>query len=159
MRILVVSDTHRDYYTLNQVIKSQPSAEVVFHLGDGADDIERIKSLYDNKMIISLRGNCDWNCSKSYIEQITLESKKIFATHGHLFGVKISLTDIITEAKKNDANILLFGHTHQALCDYVDDMHIMNPGSLHGYNATYGIIDITPNGNIVTNLIKYQDTI
>lgn len=156
MRILVVSDTHRDYYTLNQVMKSQPKAEIVFHLGDGEDDIDRIKYLYENKTIISLRGNCDWGCNKPYIDERTVEGKKIFATHGHLYGVKLGLENIISEAKRKEANILLFGHTHNAYNQYIDGMYVMNPGSLRGYDASYGIIDIC-GGNIVTNIIKCQD--
>ena len=40
MRILVVSDTHRDQYSLEQAVLRQPKAEVVIHLGDGADEAE-----------------------------------------------------------------------------------------------------------------------
>lgn len=156
MRILVVSDTHRDYYTLNQVMKSQTKAEIVFHLGDGEDDIDRIKSLYDDKMIISIKGNGDWGCCKPYIDERIIEGKKIFATHGHLFGVKLGLDNLISEAKKKGTDILLFGHTHTAYNQYVDGMYIMNPGSLRGRNASYGIIDIVNNG-VVTNIIKCQE--
>ncbi len=156
MRILVVSDTHNDYYTLNQVIKSQTKAEIVIHLGDGEEDIERIRHLYDKKMIVSIRGNCDWGSNKPYIEELNVEGKKIFATHGHLYSVKVDYDNIINEARKKCADILLFGHTHIAYCDYIDGLYIMNPGALRGYNASYGIIDIC-NNNIITNLVKMKE--
>ena len=38
MRILVVSDTHRDAFALREAILKQPTAEVVIHLGDGAEE-------------------------------------------------------------------------------------------------------------------------
>ena len=40
MRILVVSDTHRDAYALREAILKQPTAEGVIHLGDGAEDAQ-----------------------------------------------------------------------------------------------------------------------
>ena len=33
----------------------------------------------------------------------------------------------------------------------IDGMYVMNPGSCHGYGATYGIIDISDKG-ILTNI-------
>ena len=35
--------------------------------------------------------------------------------------------------------------------EYIDGMYVMNPGSCHGYGATYGIIDISDKG-ILTNI-------
>lgn len=52
--------------------------------------------------------------------------------------------------RERQADLLLFGHTHQPLTDYEDGLYLMNPGSL-GYGGTYGYVDITPAG-IVTNL-------
>ena len=45
MRILVVSDTHGDAWSLHEAIKRQKTAVVVIHLGDGADDTESMKYL------------------------------------------------------------------------------------------------------------------
>lgn len=49
MRILVVSDTHRDQYALEQAVLRQPKAEVVIHLGDGADEAEMVKAKFPEK--------------------------------------------------------------------------------------------------------------
>ena len=56
-------------------------------------------------------------------------------------------------AREQKADILLFGHTHNAMTDYDDGLYVMNPGSLRGAYATYGILDITEAG-IVTNIVK-----
>ena len=45
----------------------------------------------------------------------------------------------------------LFGHTHNQYTEYLDGLYIMNPGSV-GMNGDYGVIDITPKGDIM--LIK-----
>mgnify|MGYP000411403135 FL=1 len=56
MRILVVSDTHRDQYSLEQAVLRQPKAEVVIHLGDGADEAEMVKAKFPEKTFLQVRG-------------------------------------------------------------------------------------------------------
>ena len=132
MRIVVVSDSHKDFYSLQKAVLSQPSAEVVVFCGDGDDDMDTLAMTIPDKMI--------------------LEGKKLFITHGHLFGVKSDYSQIINQAHLLETDILLFGHTHVPYTAYDDGMYIMNPGSI-GYTGTYGIIDITSSG-IMTNIIK-----
>lgn len=155
MRALAISDTHGDYVTLNKILMSQSKAEVVFFLGDGADDIDKVKHNYPEKMFISVRGNCDWGCELPIEQFFTLEGKKIMSTHGHAYDVKFSYNKVINHAIYNECDILLFGHTHTAIATYEDGLYIMNPGSAHGYGGTYGTIDITPQG-IVTNIVKIK---
>ena len=155
MRALVISDIHGDSSNLNSILLSQSKAEVVFFLGDGEEDIERIKHNFPNKMFVMVKGNCDWG-SKLPVEQFfTLEGKKIMLTHGHAYDVKLTYNRIINNAKYNDCDVLLFGHTHSPITLYEDGLYIMNPGSAHGYNATYGTLDITPQG-IVTNIVNIK---
>ena len=56
-------------------------------------------------------------------------------------------------ARERKADILLFGHTHNALQEYDEGLYILNPGTLHGSEGTFGIVDITPAG-IVTNVLR-----
>lgn len=153
MRILVVSDTHRDEFALRQAILSQPKAEVVIHLGDGEEEALSMKESFPDKMFLLVKGNCDWNSTLPVTEEITLMGKHLFCTHGHAYNVKMGLWDAKTAARSRKADILLYGHTHVAQTDYEDGLYLMNPGSLHGSTGTYGIIDITPAG-IVTNILK-----
>ena len=67
--------------------------------------------------------------------------------------MKSGLYNAVCAAREQKAQVLLFGHTHRALTDYEEGLHIMNPGSLSGWQASYGTLDITSQG-IVTNLIK-----
>ncbi len=149
----MVSDTHKDEYSLRKAILEQPKAEVVIHLGDGEDEAQSMKESFPEKMFLMVRGNCDWGSTLPAVGEITLAGKRIFYTHGYSYNVKYGLSEVISAARSHKADILLFGHTHQAICDFEDGLHIMNPGSLFGSNGTYGIIDITDAG-IVTNLIK-----
>ena len=35
MRILVLSDTHGDFYSMKKALDAQPNAEAIIHCGDG----------------------------------------------------------------------------------------------------------------------------
>ena len=59
MRILVVSDTHGDLRTLLQIVKSQPTAEIIIHCGDGNEEAQYIKDSYRDKMVVAVKGNFD----------------------------------------------------------------------------------------------------
>ncbi len=153
MRILVVSDTHGNEANLKRAVLSQPQAELVVHLGDGEEEANRVKTAFPEKMFLQVRGNCDWGSSLPYNGEYEADGKKLFFTHGHLFGVKSGLYTVTCAAREQKAQILLFGHTHQALCDYEDGLYLLNPGSLSGWQASFGTVDITPQG-IVTNIVK-----
>ncbi len=156
MKILVVSDSHGDFRTLNNLLKAQRKAEVVLFLGDGADDFEDIKFLYPEKMFIGVKGNNDWGSDLPMIEERVFEGKRIFMAHGHSYGVKYGLAEIEKEGRKRGADIVLFGHTHQAYVKYENGMYLMNPGSIRRYNSTYGVIDIQ-NGDILINTAEFSE--
>lgn len=155
MKILVVSDTHGDFKAMQSAVLQQNKAEVIFHLGDGEEQAEDIKLAYNNKMLINVHGNCDWGSMLPAVEIRTIDGKKIMATHGHYYGVKQSLETIFEKAKSENADILLFGHTHIPMTDYHNGMHIMNPGSLNGSHGTYGVIDIDGN-EVKTTIFKVR---
>lgn len=152
MRILVVSDTHGDASALRSAIMAQPKAELVIHLGDGEREFMDLRASFPEKMFISVCGNCDFGSQLPVMEEITLEGIKIFYTHGHFYNVKFGDCELISAARDRKANVVLYGHTHVKDNRYEDGLYILNPGSLHGYGASYGTVDITKAG-IVTNII------
>lgn len=156
MRILVVSDTHGDMRTLMKAVNAHPSAEIIVHCGDGDEQVKYLKDTIKDKMIIGVRGNCDWCSSLPSKEIISVCGKRIFITHGHLYNAKVGLYNIMCAAREEKADILLFGHTHNAMTYYEDGLYVMNPGSCSGYMASYGYIDITDKGEIVTNTVAIK---
>ena len=155
MRILVVSDSHGDEYSLIRAIKAQPSAEIVVHCGDGADEASRICVNFLDKMVVSVKGNCDFCSSAPISEVFTAEGVKFFVTHGHAYNAKSTLYNLSLAAREQGAQVVLFGHTHNPLSIYDDGLYMLNPGSLRGYASTYGFVDVTKKG-IVTNIVELK---
>lgn len=153
MRILVVSDTHRDRSALRAAILRQPSAEVVIHLGDGAEEAEEMREKFPEKTFFLVRGNCDWGRHLPVEGLETFRGKNIFYTHGYTYNVKYGTEKILAAAREKEADVLLFGHTHQPVAEYREGIYVMNPGSLRGAEGTYGIVDLTDAG-VVTGILK-----
>lgn len=147
MRIIVTSDTHRDFYALHTLVeKYRNTADLFIHLGDGAVELEQVENIYPECRFLSARGNCDFGTTASLAGCFSCGIAKIFYTHGHMYNVKYELDDLYRAGAEVEANVILFGHTHVPLVDYRDGVHILNPGSLgmpRGTKPSYGVIDIT----------------
>ena len=109
-------------------------------------DAEEVSEHYPKLPFCLVPGNCDgWGAATPPIKQITLAGKSILLSHGHRWGVKSSYDMAIVAARVAEADILLFGHTHNALCEQLDDgLWMMNPGAAR---YSYGLIEIE-NGEI-----------
>lgn len=160
MRIVVMSDSHRNAGAVDDVIeKHLDSADMFIHLGDGEYETDLVMMQYPHKDIRRVAGNCDWNSSLPDHLVVDLPGARIFCTHGHLFGVKGGLDRIMSAAAQKKCNIILYGHTHERFQHYEDGVYIMNPGSCacprDGKPPSYGIIDVTDKG-IITNVVDLK---
>ena len=141
MKLLVFSDSHGMPLYMRETLEKHRDVDAVIFLGDGQNDFQM------------MRGNCDLGCADVPVREILdLDGAKIFCTHGHLYHVKSGLYTVVCAAREAGANLLLFGHTHEALETYDDGLYILNPGSCSGFRATCGLVDISPAG-ILTNIL------
>lgn len=144
MKIAVISDTHRSGRYIDIAKKYIKNVDALIHLGDNIDDVERLTEGFKGK-VYSVAGNCDYNSSFPSEQILELGNKKIFITHGHNYGVKYSLNNIYYRAKELEVDVVLFGHTHEALILEEDNILFMNPGSIslpRGSNRCIGYIEI-----------------
>lgn len=154
MRVLVVSDTHGNTGALCRAIEEQPTARTVIFLGDGLRDAEDAQTRYPDRTIYTVPGNCDFAALDPKVREETLGGKRFFFTHGHVYDVKYGLYRLDLAARQYNADIALFGHTHQPYQEYADGLYLFNPGSL-GYGGTYGYVDIV-GGGVVTNVVSLR---
>lgn len=117
----------------------------IIHLGDLQRDAEMLSDVYPHIPVCGVPGNCDGWTMDPPKKRITLAGKVILLAHGHNWYVKRGYDYALADARKAGADILLFGHTHQALCKRMEDgLWVMNPGTSR---STYGVITIE-NGEI-----------
>lgn len=132
MKVLVFSDSHGAVNLAGEMLLKEKDCSVVFFLGDGIDEAEKMRDRYPDKKFILVKGNNDWYSQADteaykYIEGVTL-----MACHGHKFNVRFSLRDLLTSAQSVMANVALYGHTHKSgmYNDPVTGICAINPGAL-----------------------------
>lgn len=151
MRIIVMSDSHGDYFVVRDIIERNPTADMFIHLGDGENEIIEARREFPDKDIRHVAGNCDY-CSLSPQTDIAIADCgiKIFFCHGHRQFVKGGTETLRSIAKDNDCTVALFGHTHCRYSSYEDGIYVFNPGSCRcprDYNKpSYGILYVTEKG-------------
>lgn len=149
MRIVVISDSHGRTGVIDKILSNQPDARHVFFLGDKVSDIEDFEFLYPKKTFHTVCGNCDYFSMVPAVGLENLNGVRILYTHGHTFNVKYGTQRLIEAAAQNNAQIVLYGHTHVSEILYEDGLYIVNPGSCSSPRegrASYAVIDITDSG-------------
>lgn len=150
MRLIVFSDTHGDFRAAREVVERNMDVYTFLFLGDGEKEIDKLRIVYPEKMILNVAGNCDYNSVSPTSDLYYAGKIKIFYTHGHKFGVKYGPDEVFNMAKRLSAGIALYGHTHERYYEYRDGVHILNPGSAaiprDGKGPCYAFIDITRDG-------------
>jgi predicted phosphodiesterase len=64
-----------------------------------------------------------------------------YMTHGHREHVKMGIGGLLAEARKYDAKIALYGHTHRMDCHQeADGLWVFNPGSAGYSGGSAGIL-------------------
>lgn len=155
MRILAFSDSHGFKISIDKILKLHDDVNHILFCGDGENDIVSIQEKYPDKTFDIVRGNCDFNSNFPLTKIVEVENKRILITHGHSFYVKSSLQDLKFYAKQRNINIVIFGHTHNALNLYEDEVYYLNPGSCSMFDASFAIIDIN-DGNIFVKICEYN---
>ena len=150
MKILVLSDSHgfKDY--LLSAVETE-SPDMIFHLGDNKKDCEVVEKKYPQIPLRSVKGNCDTFSHGLDFDEFTLEGKRFFMTHGHLFGVKTDKAGILNSAFNRNADVLLFGHTHIPYYTVKDNLVVVNPGSLSSAEKNYAVLELK-NGDVSCEL-------
>ena len=124
-KILVVSDSHKHNEILNKIFEANKDIETCIHCGDLQDN-ENALNIHD---LYIVRGNNDFTLYKDEL-LLEFEGYKIYVTHGHIQDIETSDHKIHQNAQNNNANIVLFGHTHNPKFYQKEDIYYLNPGSV-----------------------------
>ena len=147
MKVLVVSDSHTHLKEI-QIALDRTNPEMLIFLGDGVDDLKKVK-LPENCKVEAVVGNNDFG-EKDYPiwKIVNVLNHKIFITHGHTFFVPQGVLFIADQAKKHNCELALFGHTHHRYDEVINDVRCVNPGCICGQfdiTQSYVLLDVSKN--------------
>ena len=154
MRILVVSDTHRNNEPFLRVLDEVGEPDMVVHCGDimGSEYFfERVCTC----PLVMVTGNNDFPGGIKASEEFDLCGHHFWVNHGHRYGVYYDRKDLMKAAKDRGADVVFYGHTHVPLVEYDDELRVyaVNPGSI-GYprqvnhKPSYLIVEIDQNNEL-----------
>ena len=158
MIIGVISDTH----SLNiptVVIDRFKKVDLIIHAGDICDQqtLKLLKKIASTKAV---QGNMDELIIKKELplkEIINVDQFKIGVTHGHVGDTREALKNAQASFKDDKIDVVIFGHSHQALNEKVGHTLYFNPGSpndvIKAKFFSYGLISIAE-GKIKAEIIK-----
>ncbi len=151
MKIVVISDTHLFSGIDNfpeKLVKDIKSADLVIHTGDFVEErvFEEIKNI--SKEFKAVHGNMDSEELKRRLPDkliFKLGKFKIGIAHGR--GSPSELIATVSEIfKKDEPDLIIFGHSHTAFNEKIGKVLFFNPGSpvdkiFSDFNS-YGVIEL-----------------
>ena len=160
MKILVFSDSHSSLRFMRDAIAGvKPHA--VIHLGDHYDDGQTLSEENPQVLFYQVPGNCDtYRCSDLIPRTICCRvcGVDLYMTHGHLHSVKTGTWRLLRDARAQNAQAVLYGHTHQADCHQEEDgLWVFNPGSCGHSGGSVGIIETADNHITACRILRQAD--
>ena len=135
MKILLVSDSHSDYESLNRLYQMYPNMDLYLHAGDSEQDEFSIKPF------ISVRGNCDHYYDFPNFLVIPSPYGNIYVQHTPFVSKSV--------INEHNAKIVIHGHTHSRRNEMINGILFINPGAISyardKYDGSYAIINIEEN--------------
>ena len=156
MKIAVFSDSHGSLDEMLCAVRVwQP--DLILHLGDHALDAQELRTEC-GVPVRCVKGNCDLGSAVPASNMFVLDGVRIMMCHGHLHRVKITLDSLLNAGHFSRADVVLYGHTHAAHLERVENMLVINPGSI-GCARRKSWAKLEINDGKASAEIVYTDTI
>jgi len=158
MIIGVLSDTHSLIIPASLTERFR-SVDLIIHAGDICDT-RTLKMLKKIAPVKAVQGNMDESVLKKELplkEIIACGDLKIGVTHGHIGDAREALKNAMSSFKDDKMDVVIFGHSHQALNEKIGTTLYFNPGSpndaVRAKFFSYGLISIEA-GKIKAEIVK-----
>jgi putative phosphoesterase len=125
MIIGLISDTHG--LLRHEVHEALAGVDLILHAGDVCGD-----TILDELRLIApvqaVFGNCDdpWDPTLTRALDLTLEGVRVHVSHGHELGRPKPAALAVAYP---DAQVIVYGHTHQQIIAQVGTTLVVNPGA------------------------------
>ena len=138
-KLVVISDSHHDMARLEQLLPIINSADYLVYCGDGVMDVMWLRGRI-TVPIVCVKGNNDigLNVQITDLASVAFGKTKALVTHGHKFGVRQGIGNILGMAIMKDCKLVFFGHTHRYMDFVQGGVHFINPGAL--CNGSYALV-------------------
>jgi len=145
LKILIISDTHRDNRNFLEILDREQPVDMLIHCGD----IEGSEYIYEESVdcpVHMVAGNNDFFSTLSMEKEFDIGDLRVLLTHGHKYRVYRTHQDLLDEASYRGFDVVMYGHTHCPSVECEDGIWLINPGSLsyprqEGRLCTYIIMD------------------
>ena len=151
MKVLIVSDSHRDNVNIERVLKKVKPVDMLIHCGDAEGAEGYLQQIAECPRYV-VAGNNDFFSRLQKELVFDVDKYKVFLTPGHYYYVSMGTERLVEEAQLRGVDIVMYGHTHKPLIDIRDDIVIINPGSIsyprqEGRKPTYIIMETDEYGD------------
>lgn len=147
MKVLIVSDTHRQNENFMQVMDREEPIDLLIHCGD-IEGSEYLISRRAGCPVHMVAGNNDFFSDLPREKEFQIGKYKVLLVHGNTYGVSMGNQELKQEARDRGVDIVIYGHTHKPVVDQDRDIIAVNPGSLtyprqEGRSPSYIVMTIT----------------
>ncbi|MFC1822118.1 metallophosphoesterase family protein [Thermodesulfobacteriota bacterium] len=135
----VFSDTHGNQAELRDAIFSNGPFDMIIHVGDGVLDGEAAAKEFGIKFC-AVAGNEDLGLGFPEKKALEINRWSFLLLHGHQTEInpyqpkavwEQHIQELCRVAARANAQVLLFGHTHQPMLMRKDGIILCNPGDQH----------------------------
>lgn len=158
MKVLILSDTHRQNTKMWQIIEHEKPFDLLVHCGDieGTDDELYMRAEAPVQIVA---GNNDYCYDYEDDKIFNIGKYRVLLTHGHRYHIYRNILPLYYLAKQNNVDIVMFGHIHIPVIETDGSVTLINPGSLTyprqaDRRSTYIIMQTDANGD-ATYELKY----
>ena len=133
-RVGLFADSHGDCGSIWRLMEQMGYLDAVCFMGDVAPDAAYLRDVLsampNEPPLYAVRGNNDPVSVLPDELLIELGGKRVYMTHGHRCAGALGL---VYRAQEHGAEIALFGHTHEPVCEEENGVLLVNPGSAGRY--------------------------
>lgn len=159
MKIGILSDTHSKVGRAKKVIDLliEHGAEYLVHAGDICE-VEVLEYMVETKLpYIAVYGNNDAHMVKYHRDFNLVQEPHLFK----IDNFKFKLMHLPYYLSPDDANVIIFGHTHTFECDFKADTLFINPGEACARNKPVSecvLLELTDERYTVTSFNRELKT-
>lgn len=164
-RVIALSDSHGNEQALRDGIAQalqMGGIDALVFLGDGLEDLQAVKPMLAangaQTKVVAVRGNNDWRYAANDEETFVISGARFFACHGHTLRVKYGMERLCFTAREREAQVALFGHTHQSMLEYQYGIWFVNPGAVGDARRrgfAYAEMLVDDDGRVRANLVPW----